>query len=510
LFAVGTLGAVTFVVRSLADLPGRKAVLLFSDGIGLFSRTSNNNLRGTSNDGAGELRGTAPGFQQNTRLIEALRRLTDQANRSSVVIYTMDARGLATLSLSAQDNVIRSTPEQIEQTFAGRRQDYFDTQGGLEYLSRLTGGLAILNSNDLDKGLHRILEDQSGYYLIGYRPDESTFDQAGRRKFHHLTVKVKRAGADARWRSGFYGIPDEEARPAQRTSKDSLLAALTSPFNAGDLHLRLTSLFGHDQRTGSIMYSMLNINGRDLTFKDEADGWHVASIDVAAYTFGDSGNVVESFNRTHTIRARNETYEGILRDGLLYTVSVPVKNPGAYQLRIAVRDDASQRIGSANQFIEVPNLDKNQLTLSGLVVEGVDPQRAGQKEQGAGVDPQSGVEQGVEPQASPAVRHLRGGMTLRYTYTIYNARTDRATPPHPQLQTQVRLFRDGKEIYTGKPSAYEMGEQPDAKHLRAGGRIQLSKDAAPGDYILQVVVTDLLAKDKYRMATQWMDFEIVK
>jgi hypothetical protein len=32
----------------------------------------------------------------------------------------------------------------------------------------------------------------------------------------------------------------------------------------------------------------------------------------------------------------------------------------------------------------------------------------------------------------------------------------------------------------------------------------------PGEYVLQIVVTDLLAKDKDRVATQWMDFEIVK
>ena len=100
-------------------------------------------------------------------------------------------------------------------------------------------------------------------------------------------------------------------------------------------------------------------------------------------------------------------------------------------------------------------------------------------------------------------------MTLRYTYTIYNAQLDRTTR-QPQLQTQVRMFRDGRELYTGKPMTYEMGEQPDPKHLKAGGRIQLGKDAQPGEYILQVVVTDLLANKKRNVASQWIDFEIVR
>lgn len=506
LFAVGTLGAVSFVVRSLGDLPGRKSILLFSDGFRLFAKNKTR-IRDNSTDGSQPgIKGEGNSAIENSRILESLRRLTDQANRASVVIYTMDARGLQTLSLNAADSTTDYSPAQLEQQLFDRRQEYFDTQGGLEYLARLTGGFSIRDSNDFNKGIRRVLEDQSGYYLIGYRPEESTFDKTtGRRKFHKIVVKVKRPGVRVRSRSGFFGITDAEARPLRRAADDNLFAALASPFNAGELRLRLTSLFGNDQQTGSVMYSMLHINGRDLSFTEEADGWRVALIDVAAYTFGDYGNVIDSFNRTHTIRARGEVYDDILRDGLLYTLNIPVKKPGVYQLRIAVRDTASKHVGSASQLIEVPDLNNDHLTLSGLVVAGLNtkPDAPGE---GAAPSP---VEEQGDPQAGPAVRRLRGGMTLRYTYTIYNAQLNRATR-QPQLQTQVHLYRDGKELYTGKPTLYEMGDQPNPKHLRAGGRIQLSKDALPGEYILQVVVTDMLAKEKYRTATQWIDFEIVK
>jgi VWFA-related protein len=506
-FAVGTLGAVSFIVRSLGDLPGRKSVLLFSDGFRLFAKNTTRIRDNSSGGGQPGIKSESNGTVQNSRILESLRRLTDQANRASVVIYTMDARGLQTLSLTASDSTTDYSPAQLEQQLSDRRQEYFDTQSGLEYLAHLTGGFSIHDSNDLNKGITRVLDDQSGYYLIGYRPDESTFDQAtGRRQFHKVTVKVKRAGLRVRSRSGFYGITDADARPLRRASGDNnLFAALTSPFSAGDLRLRLTSLFGNDQQAGSVMYSMLHIDGRDLAFKEEADGWHVALIDVAAYTFGDYGNVIDSFNRTHTIRARGEVYDDILRDGLLYTLNIPVKKPGVYQLRIAVRDDASKRVGSASQLIEVPNLNENHLTLSGLVIMGIDTK----KPDAAASDAQNSAEETGDPQAGPSVRRLHGGMSLRYVYTIYNVQLDRTTH-QPQLQTQVRLFSDGKEVYTGKPMLYEMGEQPDPKHLRAAGRIQLGKDAQPGEYILQIVVTDMLAKEKYRAATQWIDFEIVK
>ena len=57
-------------------------------------------------------------------------------------------------------------------------------------------------------------------------------------------------------------------------------------------------------------------------------------------------------------------------------MNVPVKKPGAYQLRIAVRDSASGRVGSASHYIEVPDVKKDKLTLSSLVITGNAPHEA--------------------------------------------------------------------------------------------------------------------------------------
>ena len=53
-------------------------------------------------------------------------------------------------------------------------------------------------------------------------------------------------------------------------------------------------------------------------------------------------------------------------------------------------------------------------------------------------------------------------------------------------------------------------QQAYLKRLPVGGAIQLGSDMAPGEYVLQVVVTDMLADEKHRVATQSMDFQIVK
>ena len=100
-------------------------------------------------------------------------------------------------------------------------------------------------------------------------------------------------------------------------------------------------------------------------------------------------------------------------------------------------------------------------------------------------------------------------MLLDYGYMVYNAQLDKSTGK-PQLTTQLRLFRDGKLIFTSKVTPIDTNQQADLKRLLAGGSLQIGTEMLPGDYILQVTVTDLLAKSKQRTVMQWTDFEIVK
>src|SRR5207253_7310682 len=116
------------------------------------------------------------------------------------------------------------------------------------YLAKETGGIAIRNSNDLSGGIKRVIDDQKGYYLIGYRPDQSTFDaKTGQRTFHKLNLKVTRPGKyNVRMRNGFFGVTDEQVRAVARTPQQQIMGALVSPFGASCVHLRLTSLFAND------------------------------------------------------------------------------------------------------------------------------------------------------------------------------------------------------------------------------------------------------------------------
>jgi len=162
-----------------------------------------------------------------------------------------------------------------------------------------------------------------------------------------------------------------------------------------------------------------------------------------------------------------------------------------------VRDANSERVGSASQFIEVPDVSKGRLTLSGVVLRANPPKNPSEAE---------GHEQS-DPNENPAVRVFKPGRALIYGYQILNAQIDKGTKK-PQIQAQVRLFRDGKQVYLGKAMQLDSTDQPDLKKIVAGGRLQLGTKMEPGDYVLQVIVTDGLARDKFKIATQAMDFEV--
>jgi VWFA-related protein len=491
LFTVGMLGALNYVVRGLRELPGRKSVLLFSEGF---------NLPGSiGRDGFG---------RSASRVGGALNRLIEFANRSAVVLYAIDPRGLIVPMIEAGDDVSGMNSAQLDDLLSQRMHQLTDTTNGLNYLTKETGGFVVSGANNLSRGIKRVLDDQTGYYLIGYVPAEATFREfTGRMPFHKIAVKVKRAGVNVRSRGGFFGVANEEARPAPRTPLQQLTAAVTSPFTSGDVHLRLTSLFGNDLETGYYLRSLLHIDARDLSFADEPGDWKSAAIDVAAITFGDNGIIIDQSIQSYTMRIRTESLERILQSGIVYAINLPLKKPGAYQLRTAVRDSKTELIGSANQYVEVPNLGKGRLIVSSLALGGNDilvdlnryqPGRSG--------DSQTTDEIRIE--AGPAVRKLRSGNDLNYAFVVYNAKVEKASGA-PRLSMQVRMFRGGNRIYSGPVTQLQLKPQSDWQRINVTGSLRLAATVQPGEYIIQILITDALAKGKNATAAQWSDFEVV-
>jgi VWFA-related protein len=186
------------IVDALRAWKGRKTLVLFSEGYPIW------NVR--DRDTASLL---DPIYGRRGEVLDEVERLSDLANRASVVIHTLDPRGLVPAGISASDG----EPHPRHATFlavgAQRRAAVNTSQASLAYLAERTGGLAIANRNDLGEGVSRILSASREYYLVGYEPERSTFS-AGRPRFHSIQVRVKRPGLKVRSRKGFFGISDED------------------------------------------------------------------------------------------------------------------------------------------------------------------------------------------------------------------------------------------------------------------------------------------------------------
>lgn len=480
-FATGTLGAVNYVVRGMSELPGRKSIMLLSDGFKLFTKD-------------------ASGFTDSGRVLESVRRLVDQANRASVVIYTMDPRGLQVTGITAADNTAGRTAQEIQQEASDRNTELQDTQDGLVFLARQTGGFAIINNNDLSGGIRRILDDQS-YYLVGYEPDDATFDPRTRR-YNKLDIRILRKGARVRYRSGFFGVSDERLAPAKTTGNQALLNALTSPFAVNEIPVRMNTLFGSNGPQGSYLRSLLHVTAKDLTFTDGPNGTKIAVFDVLAVGFGDNGVPVDQISKTYTVTLEKERYERFVKQGFVYDFAFPIKKPGGYQLRVALRDSKSDKVGSASQFVEVPNLKKNRLTLSGAGLENTTVEMW-QQRNATNAGAASG---GTDPLMDTALRQFKKGTILNFGLVIFNAKGDAAK--RPNLTSQMRLFKDGAPIFQSDVKPVALDRQLDMKAINFLSSIVLGTSMAAGEYVLEVAITDTLAKGKYKAVSQYIQFEV--
>jgi VWFA-related protein len=473
IFAQTSLGTVKYIISGMAGMPGRKTLMLFSDGLTVGNESSKSRASSVF------------GYLQD---------VVDAANRSSVVVYTFDTKGLRSTSISASDSTYEIIDGHRAQKEQERVKEFKDSQDGLVYFAGETGGKALLNSDDLNGGIRRALNEQSSYYVLGYVPDADTFD-ADKRKFNKFEVKINRPGLTVNYKSGFFsGGPEDSSKPEIKAERQ-IAEALRSPFVQSDIALNINALYAHDPADGSYVQSFLHIDARDLHFTDAAEGWKTAAFDVVAVMAGDNGAAVESKESKYTIKARGPTYETMLRNGVVYVLVMPAAKPGLYQYRVALRDASSGKIGSASQIVNVPDLSKHKLTVSDLVVENVTAAAWQNILQGKAGNPSTTMFDTV-------LKQFPSGTILRYGFEVYNAKAEGSSLP--QIETQAKIFQNDRALIQSNPVKFDASAHDNKKHVKINGAIALN-DLQPGDYVLQIIATDTVSK---QVSTRLFPFEI--
>ncbi len=470
--AAGTLGALNLVIRGTRELPGRKAVILVTEGFQLLDNVD--------------------GGLAETRTRSALDRVTDQATRAGVVIYTLDPRGLQTGGLLASDNLKNMGSSGIQDFSLARTKFNRDTQEGMAYLAEQTGGFAVLNTNDLGWGLGRIANDVRDYYVIGYEPAAGTFAHPGEKPaLHKISITATRPGLKVKTRKEFLGVTDPPDATGPATPAQALIHAATSPFGATEIALHATTLPGFSPEKGTFIRALLHIDAKPLTFVDTPDGKKTASVDVLGMVFDQDGTEVAHLTTGFAMGLSREAKDAALGDGLAYMLRIPIPRPGAYQVRFAVRDQQSGALGSAGEFVDVDNIAGGAFALSGIVLR-------------AESDATSGTAAPADDMAltpAQALRIYRPGTKLSYAYEIYNA--------DGGVQSATSIWRGPERILAAAPDTL-VPPAGETRRFAAAGGIRLGEKLPPGSYVLEITAVrrDPRAKGPAATAVQRMGFEV--
>ena len=288
---------------------------------------------------------------------------------------------------------------------------------------------------------------------------------------------------------------------------NTLQQAIYSPFLYNDLTLALASGYAHAPTSGYFLSSRLHLDGKNLVFGEEKSGRHSLSLELETLTSNANSVVTDSKNMKYGFEVKTEDLPYIKNYGLDLGMYLPLKKPGAYYVRAAIKDRNSGKIGSAYQFLEIPDLQKKRLTLSSIFAfrheDDIAPILSGEiKDSGASSLPPRDWE--VSDKSS-ALRVYHPGEEFQYMALLYNANLPGVKP---ELESQVTVFRDGKEFYKGSAEKVELHGTTEGIPIR--GKMVIGSQLDPGSYVLQLRVSEKQSRRNSRTAVQAIDFEVRK
>jgi VWFA-related protein len=468
-----TLSNLESVIRNLGALTGRKMLVLLSDGFYLGGSSSSQ--------------------------IYDMRRITDAATRAGVVIYSIDARGLVAVppggsasdSFGADDINLPGARERVESSGVQAKLD------GLNALARDTGGTLFKNSNDLNLGLQRVLDANETYYVLAYEP--STPYRDGR--FHKIEVRIAgRPDLTVRTRKGYFASSDKtgktgdlaEKSPDKRKEKSPEKIAQQEklekekemrdglgslvPLREIPVEMAVDFLDVSQESSGALVN--LHVDASQLTLR-LLNGTHQSALDLLMALFDEKGKAAASFVERISVNIRPERLENTVKNGFNYRRLMALK-PGFYQARVAIREEGSARMGSASKWVEIPDVGKKQLTLSGVLLS------AGREDQN---DLQP-ANSGYVPQLSSATRRFKKDGAVDFMVFAYNAKVEKNTA---DLVIQSQVFSGSKLVYASPIAKMIIPESVDLQRIPYAARISLDEFNL-GPYELRVVVIDRLTK----------------
>ena len=207
----------------------------------------------------------------------------------------------------------------------------------LRNLAEQSGGSAIYNTNDLSGSIRRVIDNSSATYLLGYYPDHNKWNG----EFREIKVKVSRPGVEVRSRSGYFAVADSPSaseRDAQRMAD-----AIRSPLESTDL--------GFDVQADAVEVSgarqlkiKITLDVNRLRFQQQGDR-RIDNLSEVWVEFDAESHEIGRNRKTINLKPTEDEYQRVLRDGLIFSETVPVEKDVA-EVRLVLRDIGNGAIGS--------------------------------------------------------------------------------------------------------------------------------------------------------------------
>ena len=326
-----TLRLLEGLMRTAAQVPGRKLVFVISDGFYLNDR--------------------------KTGSLDRIKKVTDAAGRAGVVIYTLDARGIVGDSI----DINKPMDDKGLLTMAGIGE-LASSQDGLNALAKDTGGQAFRNTNQpMHEWVEKVMDETSSYYLLAWKPDD---EEQKRGKFKHIEISiVGRPDLKVRVRGSYFksaALPllttkRKKDKDPLKARDDDMRVVIDASVSQSEIPTAVDLHFNQMPGFGTSVVATISIDDAALTF-DLADGKLAADVDVGGIFYDEKGKPINSFVGRLRIFPKTSTTDGATkqkRSIYQFTTLVP---GGLYQVRVGIRDLKSSRIGSAIDWITVPKI----------------------------------------------------------------------------------------------------------------------------------------------------------
>jgi len=468
-----TINSLLAVISPMQNLPGRKTIIFFSEGLKL-----------------------PPAVQQKFPAV------INAANRANVSIYSIDAAGLRIESGTAEakrelDSIAaQGMAQQGRGNDRGSSGPYlrslernedllrFDPRSGLGSLSDQTGGFLIHDTNDLVSGLRRIDDDMNGYYFLTYVPQNKDYDG----RFRRISVKVARSNIEVQSRQGYYAVESAGQLPVLDYEVPAIAAARNGRGSGNQTVLHSSALsYPEPGRNGM---ALILAEAPLFAFKFAAANdkkTYTTDFSIVALVRDETEQIVQKLSQHYALTGALQDVETARKGNVLFYREAQL-SPGKYQVQLIAYDAASSEVRVSTTPLEISSTDETKPRLSSVAVL-KRAERLTAEEQKHDQPLRFG-ELLVYPNLGERIDR-NATKQLAYFFTAWPAKG--STKP---LQMTLEILQNGRQVgaTSGElPPADERGQ------VKYAGSFALDKFGS-GVYELKITVNDVGRSTKFVIA----------